>query len=114
MQFVTLHSVAIHATKVMAGGNWCQFENLCNASLGASLPRCVPTNKCSVVVSVFLFCMSYKVNTLLSSFICANKCTHTHTDIYMTKFSANAPTCFGASGPYSGSLYIVFAEVVKY
>ena len=29
-------------------------------------------------------------------------------------YITNAPTCFGASAPSSGSLYTVFAKVIKY
>jgi len=43
--------------------------------------------------------------------ICTNKCTHTYILQY---YITNAPTYFGASAPSSGSLDIVFAEVIKY
>jgi len=50
---------------------------------------------------------------LLTFIICTNKCTHTYTYI-VQNYITNAPTYFGASAPSSGSLYIVFAKVIKY
>jgi len=34
--------------------------------------------------------------------------------IYILNYIANAPTCFGASAPSSGSFGIAFAKVIKY
>jgi hypothetical protein len=45
-------------------------------------------------------------------FICTNKCTYIY--IIILHYITNAATCFGASAPFSGSLYIVFAKVIKY
>jgi hypothetical protein len=41
---------------------------------------------------------------------------HIYTDVYIkiSDFIRNAPTCFDASAPSSGSLDIVFAKVIKY
>jgi hypothetical protein len=41
---------------------------------------------------------------------------HIHTYIYITILNdiTNAPTCFGAFAPPSGSFDIVFAKIIKY
>jgi len=40
--------------------------------------------------------------------------TNAHVHIKILDNITNAPTCFGASAPSSGSFDIVFAEVMKY
>jgi SUMO ligase MMS21 Smc5/6 complex component len=49
-------------------------------------------------------------------YLCQQMHTHTHTHIYIKilNYITNAPTCFGASAPSSGSFDVAFVKVIKY
>jgi hypothetical protein len=98
ISFIVLHSRAAVSPIKPAS----QHHNTCSEQIsnkGNSTSLCLPSNN--------------RKFAYYSLFVPTN--AHTHIYIYiLLNYIANAPTCFGASAPSSGSFGIVFAKVIKY